>query len=142
VVGKSLLTGFAVLACLAACSRGAAAGNNQGRGPAPLTEDAIAAYASKMRDSRRLRESMEGRKTMLGLHHGTRVVADFPCGDICPTYTNAIVHYDVDPGDACTRAGGVVRVEQVPMGIAVVDEPFCVPRMLVERHIQTDPFKP
>ena len=82
---------------------------------------------------------MEGQRQVVGYHHGVRVVAEFPCSDVCPDYTVAIIHYDVDPGEACKRVGGVVRLETVPVAIAVTEEPFCVPKVLVERNIKTEP---
>jgi hypothetical protein len=75
------------------------------------------------------------------MHNGVRVVADFPCSDLCPPNTLGIVHYDVAPDEQCTRIGGLTRQEWVPAGIAISQQPFCVPKVLVDRNIQTQPFK-
>ncbi len=70
----------------------------------------------------------------LGRHHGVAVVADFPCGDVCPDYTTRIIHYDVAPGPACAKAGGVEEIKMIPRGIAVMRQPFCVPKVLAGKE--------
>ena len=94
-----------------------------------LSDDDIATYARKASD-----QSFSGPDGVIGVHHGTKVVADFySFDDGTPT---VIVHYDVQPGEACTRAGGAVRRELVPVAITAVETPFCVPKVLVERNIR------
>lgn len=61
----------------------------------------------------------------LGIHRGIPVVADFPCGDICPNYTVRIIHYDIAPGPECLTRGGILRSIKVIKGIAQRDTPFC-----------------
>lgn len=61
--------------------------------------------------------AMEGKHVRLGRHMGNAVVADFPCADLCPQYTVRIIHYDVEPGAACTAR----------------PTPYCLPRVLAER---------
>jgi hypothetical protein len=69
------------------------------------------------------------RRIVLGRHHGVPVVADHPCGDVCPQYTRRIVHYDLPP-ERCAETGGVVVEELVPRGIAVRRMPYCEPAVL------------
>jgi hypothetical protein len=67
---------------------------------------------------------------VLGIHRGTLVVVDYPCGDVCPAYTNRIVHYDLPP-EACAQAGGTIVNELVPRGPAVMPRPYCEPSVIV-----------
>jgi hypothetical protein len=119
VMVKALL-GVLALAATAACVSGADAGGDT------LTDAAITAYAAKPFD----KGAMMFKHVVLGVHHGAHVVADFPCSDLCPTYTTRIIHYDLSPGPECAAASGVDAVRQVPMGIAVVPKHFCVPAVL------------
>ena len=82
------------------------------------------------------REKEKGGR-IIGIHNGTRVVSVFPLLDD-GTSTVAIIHYDVQPGDACKRAGGLVRLEQVPGPASAIETPFCVPKVLVDRNISDD----
>ena len=76
--------------------------------------------------------SKKQKRDYLGLHHGELVVVDFPCSDLCPNYTKRIIHYNVpaNPWD-CFAAGGVIREEDLPTGIADRAVNFCEPRILV-----------
>jgi hypothetical protein len=100
--------------------------------PGPLTDRAIAAYAARPYDKAR----MMGRREVLGVHNGVRVIVEFPCGDICPDYTTRVIHYEVAPGPACVRARGVVRHAIIARGPAASRQPFCVPRVLGTRDIR------
>jgi hypothetical protein len=91
-----------------------------------LTDADLTAYAAKPFD----KGAMMFKHVALGLHHGALVVADFPCGDICPNYTVRIIHYDMAPGPACARLGGVTETRSVPVSIAVTSQSFCVPAVL------------
>jgi hypothetical protein len=71
-----------------------------------------------------------GRIAVLGVHRGTLVVVDYPCGDVCPAYTRRIVHYDVPP-EACGRVGGTIVNELIPRGPAVMPRPYCEPTVIV-----------
>jgi hypothetical protein len=71
-----------------------------------------------------------GRIGVLGVHRGTLVVVDYPCGDVCPAYTKRIVHYDVPP-EACARVGGTIVNELIPRGPAVMPRPYCEPTVIV-----------
>jgi hypothetical protein len=71
-----------------------------------------------------------GRIRVLGLHRGTLVLVDYPCGDVCPAYTRRIVHYDVPP-EACDRVGGTIVNELIPRGPAVIPIPYCEPKAIV-----------
>jgi hypothetical protein len=98
--------------------------------PRVLTDADLIAYAAKPYD----KAAMMLRRVTLGLHHGALVVADFPCSDVCPAYTVRIIHYALDPGPACAKAGGVVETRSVPVSIAVTEQAFCVPAVLKGRR--------
>ncbi len=112
-----------ILAALAAASGAGAA-------PGVLTDADLLAYAAKPYD----KAAMMFHRVTLGLHHGAPVVADFPCSDICPAYTVRIIHYDVGPGPACAKVGGVTETRSVPVSIAVTEQSFCVPAVLKGRR--------
>jgi len=95
--------------------------------PLPQLSDAdLVAYAAKPFDKAKLMF----KQVRLGVNHGLVVVAEFPCSDICPAYTTQIIHYEIGPGPACEAAGGVTVTRAVPFSIAVMEKPFCVPRVL------------
>lgn len=71
-----------------------------------------------------------GRIRVLGIHRGTLVVVDYPCGDVCPAYTRRIIHYDAPP-EACDRVGGTIVNELIPRGPAVMPKPYCEPTVIV-----------
>lgn len=96
-----------------------------------LSDNALVAYATQPYDKR----EKFNRQDVLGIHHGTKVVADFPCSDICPEYTVRIIHYAVAPGADCDKIGGVTEMRTVPFSIAVVRRPFCVPKILAEKKL-------
>jgi hypothetical protein len=102
-----------------------------------LSDDDIASYALKASDPSFRKQEIGGR--IIGVHKGTRVVSEFPTLDDGIS-TVAIIHYDVDAGEACKRAGGLVRLELVPAAMAAVEKPFCVPKVLVDRHIRATPL--
>ena len=70
------------------------------------------------------------RVRVLGVHRGTLVVVDYPCGDVCPAYTRRIIHYDVPP-EACQRVRGTIVNELLPRGPAVRPVPYCEPTVIV-----------
>ena len=94
-----------------------------------LTDADLVAYAARPFD----KGAMMFHHVALGLHHGAPVVADFPCGDLCPDYTVRVIHYDVPPGPACARIGGVTQIRMIPLGIAMSEQHYCVPAVLAER---------
>jgi hypothetical protein len=102
-----------------------------------LSDDDIAAYALKARQVS-FREREKGGR-IIGIHNGTRVVSEFPPFDDGMS-TAGFVHYNVDPGESCKRAAGLVRLELVPGPMAAVEKPFCVPKVLVERGIRITPL--
>ena len=93
-----------------------------------LTDQALIDYAAKPFD----KATMAFQHVTVGTHHGARVVAGFPCSDLCPAYTTRIIHYDVAPGEACKAIDGTDRLMTVPRGIAVTEELFCVPTVLAK----------
>jgi hypothetical protein len=100
-----------------------------------LSDDDIANYA--MQASQPSFRDKEKGGRIIGINNGTRVVSEFPLLDDGTT-TVAIIHYDVQPGEACKRAGGLVRLELVPGPASAIETPFCVPKVLVDRNIRTD----
>jgi hypothetical protein len=110
-----------VAAALAASAAGAKGAPDLRR----LTDRDLLRFAAAPFDKRKLMF----RQIVLGRHRGLRVVADHPCGDVCPDATRRIVHYDIAP-ERCARAGGAVVEELVPAGIAVMRRPYCEPRVL------------
>ena len=94
--------------------------------PRPISDARIAAIAASRFDQR----AMMFRHELLGLNRGMRVVADYPCSDVCPQATVRIIHYDRPPGPGCEAAGGVTASRMVPRSIAVVRMDFCVPAVL------------
>ena len=75
------------------------------------------------------KKAMMFKSVVLGRHKGTLVVADFPCGDVCPAATRRIIHYQVEASN-CAGVGGVVVQEFVPRGPAVARKAFCKPPVL------------
>ena len=96
-----------------------------------LSDSALVAYARQAYD----KTQKANHRDSLGIHHGTEVVADFPCSDICPDYTVRIIHYVISPGPDCDKIGGRAREHSVPVSIAVMRQSFCVPAVLVERKL-------
>ena len=94
--------------------------------PRQLTDAELIAYDSQPFDH----AAMMGKRVVVGLYRRVRVVAEFPCSDVCPNYTTRIVHLDVAPGAACEAAGGVTQARRVPFSIAMVERDFCVPKPL------------
>jgi hypothetical protein len=93
-----------------------------------LSDAALVAYAKQPYD----KALKFNHRDVLGIHHGAKVVADFPCSDICPTYTVRVIHYDVAPGPDCDRIGGRAVKRMVPVSIAVMKETFCEPAVLAD----------
>jgi hypothetical protein len=79
------------------------------------------------------REAKMFKHDVLGINRGMKVIADYPCSDLCPTDTVRIIHYDRAPGPDCEKAGGVTRDRTVPFSIAFTNRPYCVPKVLDKR---------
>jgi len=94
--------------------------------PGPISDARIAAIAASRFDQR----AMMFHHELLGLNRGMRVVADYPCSDVCPQATVRIIHYDRPPGPGCEAAGGVTASRMVPISIAVQRVDYCVPAVL------------
>ena len=115
-------TAAALLALAAsACSSRAAA-------PGTLDDQALLAYARQPWDKAALMHTT----VPLGRYHGVPVVAEFPCGDVCPQYTQRIIHFDLPAGADCAAIGGVEQDVLVPMAIAMRTKRFCFPKVLVD----------
>ncbi|MBU6247427.1 MAG: hypothetical protein KGN77_06685 [Xanthomonadaceae bacterium] len=107
-----------------------AAGACTGRTTAPgmLDDAALLAYAKQPWNKAALMHTT----VPLGRYHGVPVVAEFPCGDVCPQYTQRIIHFDLPAGADCAAIGGVERDVLVPMAIAMRTKRFCFPKVLVD----------
>lgn len=94
--------------------------------PGPISDARIAAIAASRFD----RRAMMFHHELLGRNRGMRVLADYPCSDVCPDATVRIIHYDRPPGPGCEAAGGVTASRMVPISIAVQRVDYCVPAVL------------
>ena len=94
--------------------------------PRPISDARIAAIAARPFDQR----AMMFHHDVLGLNRGMRVLADYPCSDVCPDATVRIIHYDRPPGRGCEAAGGVTASRMVPVSITVQRVDYCVPAVL------------
>jgi hypothetical protein len=95
----------------------------------PISDAALIAFDAHDYDKSTKMQTHE----VLGTNHGALVVVDYPCSDLCPQYTTRIIHYAVEPGPDCARAGDVVRMMVVPVSIAAMRKPFCIPGALADR---------
>jgi hypothetical protein len=95
----------------------------------PLTDDDIIAYARRAWSKR----YWMNQSVALGELNGVRVIAEYPCGDICPDYTNRVIRYEVRAGPDCDRIGGISQ-QLILMSGAVGT--FCVPKVLIDRGLQ------
>ncbi len=118
------IVAFAAVACSASL---VAPGGTRELSDAELLEYASAPYD---------KAEMMNKRAILGTHHGAKVLAEFPCSDICPTYTVRVIHYDISSRETCAKAGGVMRPMRVPRGIASHDEGFCFPKVLSDNWSQ------
>jgi hypothetical protein len=96
--------------------------------PPLISEADLLGYASREYDKALYTEG----RIVLGRLHGTNVVADFICSDLCPASTVRIVHFEVEPGPSCAEIGGVERLVMVPVAIAVMERAFCFPKVLAD----------
>jgi hypothetical protein len=94
-----------------------------------LTDEALVTYAATDFDKAKMMFHHE----LLGLHHGAKVMADFPCGDICPDATSRIIRYALEPGMDCASVGGVEQPYLIPHGPGMFAEKFCVPAVLARK---------
>ena len=109
---------------LAAAAIGASACRGD---PSPISEASLLEYATTPYEKR----PFEPRQ-VLGQINDVTVVADFICADVCPDYTVRIIHFDVEPGPKCARAGGVEKSVVVPIAIAATTRAFCFPKVLTD----------
>jgi len=68
---------------------------------------------------------------MIGIHNNKKVVAIYPCGDICPNYTKRVIHYAINIKN-CKKNDGVIKEIRVTRGRASNSESFCVPKVLAD----------
>jgi hypothetical protein len=93
-----------------------------------LSDGDLLGYASRSYDKR----AMTQKRVVLGTNRGIRVVADFPCSDLCPDFTVRVIHYEVPTGQDCARIGGIEKMLRVPEGAWAQNETFCFPKVLIE----------
>ena len=92
-----------------------------------LTDDEILEYSTTEYD----KEKMMHQTVELGNHNGALVIAEFPCSDLCPDYTTRVVRYDIDISE-CSSVDGIAQTMYVPRGISMVEEEYCIPKILAE----------
>lgn len=102
-----------------------------------LSDDALVKYAKPLHGSRDF--AAYPKSGVIGVHHGTNVVVEVRCSDVCPDYTRLVIHYDAAPGPDCRAAGGREADVLMPFAIAVRNEKFCVPAILVGEKLYTAP---
>jgi len=107
------------------------------RHPDSLSDDALVKYAERFHASRDW--GAYPKSGPIGTHRGVRVVAEVRCSDVCPDYTRLVIHYDAKPGADCTAVGGSEVDVLMPFAIAVRNERFCVPRVLVPNSLYSAP---
>ena len=122
--GKRIGAVAAAALVLAACASQAAT-------PDTLDDAALLAYAHKPWDKATLMHTT----VPLGRYRGVPVVAEFPCGDVCPQYTRRIIHFELPAGASCDSVGGVARQVLMPMAITVRPKTFCFPKVLVDANL-------
>ena len=120
------VTLVAASACLSNSGESGESGDSAA--PGALSEAALLEYAST---PYKKAAHKEGRQ-VLGDLNDVSVVVDFVCGDVCPDATVRIIHFDVEPGEQCTEAGGVEREVIVPVAIGVMPRAYCFPRILTD----------
>jgi len=99
--------------------------------PRRISDAQLIRYAATSFDKRKKMFTRE----VVGLHRNLLVVADYPCGDVCPTYTRRIIRYDVPLAD-CARKGGVVVSERIVRGIGLASIEVCKPAVLARAPAQ------
>lgn len=92
----------------------------------PIDDAALIAFVRQKFDP--MSDRLKWPRT-LGMHNGTPVMVYYTCSDVCPNYTKRVVRYNVLPGPACERAGGVAKEIVVPMGIGAGRRRFCIPEV-------------
>lgn len=84
----------------------------------------------------RLDENRINGRDILGEYHGTRVIAEYHCSDLCPAYTVRIIHFDIDAGAKCRAIGGRNATVTIPVGISAIPRKYCVPAILSVRAVR------
>jgi hypothetical protein len=97
------------------------------RSSGQLTDQDILDYAASGYD----KEEMMLQKVEVGSHNGMALIAEFPCSDLCPDNTTRVIRYDVE-NEECEARGGVLHTMFVPSDIAMVEQEYCFPTVLVE----------
>ena len=80
------------------------------------------------------KRTMMFKHVVLGRHNGAKVVADYPCSDLCPDYTVRIIHYAVPVAFCDAVEGAVVVKEPVPFGVGAIVMSFCKPAVLAYKY--------
>lgn len=94
--------------------------------PGECTDASLRAYMARPYDKAALMNT----RMPLGSYRGTPLVAEFPCADVCPSYTIRIVHFVLPEDVQCKDVGGVLSEVLVPVAISVRSEIFCMPAIV------------
>jgi hypothetical protein len=122
-LSRVTVTGFIALLVIFACE----SASGSAKTAAALTNRQLQIIAQQPFDKR----AMMGKRVELGRHHGTPVIAEFPCSDVCPQATRRIIRYEIDL-TRCDRIDGRLLTTLVPRGIGVQRRLFCVPSAIAD----------
>jgi len=75
------------------------------------------------------KQKMMFKEIILGTYNNTPVKVSFPCSDVCPNYTIRIIRYDIEL-NKCDQANGVIKELNIPIGIAIQRQKFCLPKVI------------
>ena len=71
---------------------------------------------------------------ILGTYNNFPIRVTFPCSDVCPQATIRIIRYDVNISE-CSNPDGVIKAIRVPVGIGVMAQDFCFPKVIVDNNL-------
>lgn len=103
-----------------------------------LSDGDLVKYAKQFHGSRDF-AAFPKAGAVIGTYRGAKLVAEVRCSDVCPDYTRLVIRYDAKPGADCQAVGGSEVDVLMPFAIAVRNEKFCVPRVLVEGGLYSAP---
>ena len=95
----------------------------------PITDQQIIAAASRPLT----KDDLIHCGRTLGTNRGMLVVESLLwSNDRCGPQSNRVIHYDVPPGTACEKAGGLTQDRTIPYGITSGSRSFCISRVLYQ----------
>ena len=96
-----------------------------------VSDAELVAYAQRPFE----KAEMMQRTIVLGSHRGTKLIAEFPCSDLCPQNTARIIRYELKAGEVCATLYRVQEEVFVPEGVGLAKRLLCVPAILApKRH--------